>query len=541
MSRSALSLLAFGLVACQPARDGSPSLDTSALQGAMPAGGSVGAVFTSPGARPGEELDPYIDETFIQLLEVATASVRVAVDRLDHPGMQEAILEAWDRGLDVQVVADADNNKYSGFGLLEDAGVPVVWQPAGAPEMHNKYVIVDEAVVWTGSLSMTTTELLYNNHASIFLADETLAAVYRSDFDQMFVDGDFGVDKAALGGEIELSIGGARGQVAFGAADAQIDLLVAQIEAARQSVVVAAHTLTHAQVVNALLQAKASGREVVVVLDATNAEIDTFWEQELINGGVLVVRDGNQNSPAEGVGGRLGHQLMLIDGMEKTAGSVLVVSSTPWSQTAVNRDDDNLLVLHNAEIASRYALELCELLAIALPHPTLPGAPDPADAFAAVCAAPAPILRINELLPDPVGTDAGKEFVEIVNMGSAAVDLSGWTLGDAANPARHTFAPQLLHPGQAIVVFDSGNHRSVPGAVNASTRALGMNNNGDTVLLNDPTGAPQDIMTYGRTAAGVSFNRDPDGEASALWVRHDAVDGARGRQSPGKRADGSAW
>jgi flagellar motor switch/type III secretory pathway protein FliN len=143
----------------------------------MPAGGTVGAVFTSPGARPGDEVDPYIDETFIQLLEVATASVRVAVDRLDHPGMQEAILEAWDRGLDVQVVADADNDKYSGFDLLEGAGVPVIWQPAGAPEMHNKYVIVDEAVVWTGSLSMTTTALLYNNHASIFLADEALAAV----------------------------------------------------------------------------------------------------------------------------------------------------------------------------------------------------------------------------------------------------------------------------------------------------------------------------------------------------------------------------
>ncbi len=541
MSRSALSLLALGLVACQPARDGSPSLDTSALQGAMPGGGTVGAVFTSPGARPGDELDPYIDETFIQLLEVATGSVRVAVDRLDHPGMQEAILEAWDRGLDVQVVADADNNKFSGFGLLEDAGVPVVWQAPGAAEMHNKYVIVDEAVVWTGSLSMTTDELLYNNHASIFLADETLAAVYRSDFDQMFVEGKFGVAKAPLGGEIELSIGGARGQVAFGAADAQVDLLVEQIQSAKQSVVVAAHTLTHAEVVNALLQAKASGLRVVVLLDATNAEIDGFWEEELINGGVLVVRDGNQNSPSEGVGGRLGHQLVLIDGMEQAAGSILVVSSTPWSQTAVNRDDDNLLVLQNADIASRYALELCDLLALALPHPTLPGAPDPADAFAAVCAAPAPLLRINELLPDPVGADAGKEFIEIVNMGSAAVDLSGWPLGDAANPARHTFAAQLLHPGQAVVVFDSGNHSGVPGAVNASTRALGLNNNGDTVLLSDPTGASQDIMTYGRTTAGVSFNRDPDGEPSALWARHDAVDGALGRKSPGKRADGTSW
>lgn len=541
MSRSALSLLALGLVACQPARDGAPSLDTSALQGAMPAGGTVGAVFTSPGARPGDEVDPYIDETFIQLLEVATASVRVAVDRLDHPGMQEAILEAWDRGLDVQVVADADNDKFSGFELLEGAGVPVIWQPAGAPEMHNKYVIVDEAVVWTGSLSMTTTELLYNNHASIFLADEALAAVYRSDFDQMFVEGKFGADKAPLRDKIELSIGGARGQVAFGAADAQVDLLVAQIEAARRSVVVAAHTLTHAQVINALLQAKASGVQVVVLLDATNAEIDAFWEQELLAGGVMVVRDGNQNSPSTGVGGRLGHQLVIIDGMEKADGSVLVVGSTPWSQTAVNRDDDNVLVLHDAEITSRYALELCDLLAIALPHPTAPGATDPADAFAAVCAAPAPMLRINEVLPDPVGADAGKEFIEVVNMGGASVDLSGWTVGDAANPARHTFSAQILHPGQAVVVFDSGNHRTVPGAINASTRALGLNNNGDTVLLSDPTGAPQDIMSYGRTVAGVSFNRDPDGEASALWVRHDAVDGARGRQSPGKRADGTGW
>ena len=40
-------------------------------------------------------------------------------------------------------------------------------------------------------------------------------------------------------------------------------------------------------------------------------------------------------------------------------------------------------------------------------------------------------VYINEILPNPTGTDTGTERVEIYNAGPAAVDLTGWAIDDA--------------------------------------------------------------------------------------------------------------
>ena len=41
-------------------------------------------------------------------------------------------------------------------------------------------------------------------------------------------------------------------------------------------------------------------------------------------------------------------------------------------------------------------------------------------------------VRINEILPNPLGTDTGTEWVEIYNAGPGPVDLTGWAIDDAA-------------------------------------------------------------------------------------------------------------
>ena len=42
-------------------------------------------------------------------------------------------------------------------------------------------------------------------------------------------------------------------------------------------------------------------------------------------------------------------------------------------------------------------------------------------------------VRINELLPDPEGDDAGGEFVELFNPGPDLVSVAGWSLWSATS------------------------------------------------------------------------------------------------------------
>jgi hypothetical protein len=157
---------------------------------------------------------------------------------------------------------------------------------------------------------------------------------------------------------------------------------------------------------------------------------------------------------------------------------------------------------------------------------------------------PGNTVFVNEILANEPGSDPVGEFVEVVNAGTAAADLSGFTLADSVS-ARHTFAAgTTLGAGKAAVVF--GGATAIPaglaGAVAASTGTLGLSNSGDTVTLRDAAGASVDSFTYGSSLSGtdgVSMNRSPDASSGSGFVLHTSLSSSS--SSPGAHADGSGF
>ncbi|HTE54036.1 MAG TPA: lamin tail domain-containing protein [Kofleriaceae bacterium] len=151
---------------------------------------------------------------------------------------------------------------------------------------------------------------------------------------------------------------------------------------------------------------------------------------------------------------------------------------------------------------------------------------------------------LNEILANEPGSNTGAEFVEIVNLGGSAANLSGWQLRDATT-TRHTFAPgTTLAAGKAIVVFASAASipAGTPGAIAASTGALSLANGGDSVVLRDAAGATVDSNSYSSSLSsvdGVSMNRSPDATAGASFALHTSVSGLA--SSPGRRASGAGF
>lgn len=155
---------------------------------------------------------------------------------------------------------------------------------------------------------------------------------------------------------------------------------------------------------------------------------------------------------------------------------------------------------------------------------------------------PAKVI-LNEILANEDGSDTDGEFVELVNVGGAGIDLGGWTLSDATG-VRHTFAAEtVLGAGKALVVF--GGVSAIPSglrsAVAASTGALNLNNTGDTVTLKNRN-VTVDSYKYASGLAsvdGVSMNRSPDTTAGASFVLHTSM--SLLSASPGTRANGGAF
>lgn len=88
----------------------------------------------------------------------------------------------------------------------------------------------------------------------------------------------------------------------------------------------------------------------------------------------------------------------------------------------------------------------------------------------------------------------------------------------------------------------SGIPAGVWNAVAASGGGLSLGNDGDSVTLADATGAVRDSFAYPSSLSatdGVSMNRNPDGQACALFARHTAIAPLPG--SPGVHANGAAF
>ena len=164
---------------------------------------------------------------------------------------------------------------------------------------------------------------------------------------------------------------------------------------------------------------------------------------------------------------------------------------------------------------------------------------------------------INEIHADPASGTPGDangdgvrdfsddEFVEIVNRTGDDVDISGWTLADGFT-VRHTFpANTIVFDGCSVVVFGGGVPTGDFGSSvvqEASSGAVGLNNGGDDITLNDGT---SDVSTasYGSAANdNQSITLDPDATGTLPYVKHSVANGSGGALfSPGTKIDGSQF
>ncbi|MFH2136606.1 MAG: lamin tail domain-containing protein [Patescibacteria group bacterium] len=115
---------------------------------------------------------------------------------------------------------------------------------------------------------------------------------------------------------------------------------------------------------------------------------------------------------------------------------------------------------------------------------------------------------INEVFPNPKGDDSQGEFIELKNVGTADIDLTGWKIGDASSK-RYTikasdFASVILKPNDFFVLY-----RSVTG--------IALNNSGtESTKIFSPDGALVSALEYsGSAAEDQSYAKD---DAEYFWT-----------------------
>jgi phosphatidylserine/phosphatidylglycerophosphate/cardiolipin synthase-like enzyme len=300
--------------------------------------------FTDPAATADLD-DPAggIPDAIAASLAEAQNTIDVAVYEFDLRTLSEALAAAAQRGVSVRVVTDSDSLVEQTFLDLLAANIPVVDDQRSAL-MHDKFVVIDGATVWTGSMNFTRNDAYRNNNNFIQIRSTRLAENYAAEFEEMFTRREFGPTSTADTPRATLTINDTFVENYFAPDDGAALHIEDALKAARVSVHFMAFSFTRTDFADALIQRAQAGVTVQGVFEKRQiaAGGDAAWNA-LRGAGLDVRQDGNPFN--------LHSKVFVIDQQ------VVVTGSYNFSRNAEENNDENVLIVYNPQIAAAYFAE----------------------------------------------------------------------------------------------------------------------------------------------------------------------------------------
>jgi phosphatidylserine/phosphatidylglycerophosphate/cardiolipin synthase-like enzyme len=300
--------------------------------------------FTSGNCPPAEERRGGIDEIIAADIRQAQRQVDIAIYEFESDAMVEAVIDARSRGVLVRVVTDSDNIDRHSIPQLRQAGIHVVEDNRSA-FMHNKFVIIDDSVVWTGSMNFTPNDVYCNNNNMVRFQSTRLAANYTAEMDEKYIDGLFGPTSPQNTPHEQLDINNIRVENYFGPETRIAPIMIERINAAQQEIIFMAFSFTHTEMGEAMLARGRAGVTIQGVFERTGSETQFSNFPPLRNANlpnINVRQDGNPRA--------MHHKVIVIDR------ELTIFGSFNFSANANDRNDENVVMVHDPVFAS-YFLE----------------------------------------------------------------------------------------------------------------------------------------------------------------------------------------
>ena len=293
-----------------------------------------------------------IEEKLIGFINNAQTSIHIASFEFNLTPVAEALIAAKNRGVDVKWMTDDKNGlEYDTqpgrgqFSLLIASGIEVK-DDARSALMHNKFWVFDQKIVWTGSTNITENGIFKQNNNVLVIRSTDLAFAYEREFQEMW-NGQFGPRAPSTVNNQWAILDGTPVQVLFSPEDKIVSNLIALVKDAQVSIRFLAFSFTDYPLAQIMIDRAKAGVDVKGVFEtfgsaSPNSELQTFF-----CAGVPARQDGN--------GSFLHDKLIIVDN------SIVVTGSLNFSSNADDSNEENVVILENAEIAALYLQEFEKL------------------------------------------------------------------------------------------------------------------------------------------------------------------------------------
>ncbi|WKZ38753.1 MAG: phospholipase D-like domain-containing protein [Anaerolineales bacterium] len=289
-----------------------------------------------------------VEERLIQFINGAQTSIHIAGFEFSLTRVADALIAAKNRGVDVKWMADDKNGTQydtqpgrGQFSMLTAAGIEVK-DDARSALMHNKFWIFDRQIVWTGSTNATVNGVYKQNNNVLVIRSPEVAYIFEREFLEMW-NGQFGPRAPSTVGSQWAILDGTPIQVLFSPEDKAMANLIALVRDAEVSVRFLAFSFTDSALAQMMVERARAGVDVRGIFETfgsagMSSELKTLW-----CAGLPVRQDGNASF--------LHHKVIIVDD------SIVVTGSLNFSANADGVNEENVVILDNAEIAALYLQE----------------------------------------------------------------------------------------------------------------------------------------------------------------------------------------
>ena len=289
-------------------------------------------------------------KAFVNLINNSKENIDIAIYGYeDIPAITSALKAAKSRNVKIRFVYDEnfDSTKtyYKGNEIIKNIADESRSDKTESITqsnmlMHNKFIIFDRKTVFTGSMNFSATGTSgydANNVAIIESAD--IANLYTQEFEQM-ISGKFHNKKSKNEISNKFQIDNSTIEVYFSPQDKASLRIVQLIRNSKNYIYIPTFLITHTNISNELIKAKKRGIDVRIIMDANNVYSRNTKHAILRNCGIPL--------KIENYAGKMHSKTMIIDD------EYLILGSMNFSNSGENKNDENLLVIHNPQFVKSY-------------------------------------------------------------------------------------------------------------------------------------------------------------------------------------------
>ncbi|HEY9761735.1 MAG TPA: phospholipase D-like domain-containing protein [Trichocoleus sp.] len=374
-----------------------------------------------------------LEQVIIDTIGKANDSLDIAVHELNLPGVAQALCDRSRAGVRIRLILENTySHPWSGFNpqqigqldeyrqgkyndfialvdqnhdgalspqersqrdalyMLQEAQIPLIDDTAdgskGSGLMHNKFMVVDNHIVLTGSTNWTLSDIhgdvgapdsRGNANALLVIQDSRLAEIFAEEFQAMWGDGPAGRKDSAFGvkkpykGVRSLTLPSASLQVQFSPTPKRVPwfqsvngLIAQTLQQARKEIDLTLFVFSEQALSDTLAQSASRGVNVKTLIDPGFAYREYSEGLDMLGMTLPSAQcryEANNNPWAKPIltvgipklaeGDKLHHKFGLID--DRT----VIVGSQNWSKAANDTNDENLLVIHNPTVAAHFRRE----------------------------------------------------------------------------------------------------------------------------------------------------------------------------------------